>query len=135
MTINNTTPTVSRRAAVIKKAIAELRKIQAKRQVTDVLAIRNGPIITLIYNLALNSSVLVQRKGNTGQNSSQEGLYKLISIDGENCVLDLPYGPTTFRSTTVKPFLSLPGQADDIIIQPVVVLTTESQPSKLPPDL
>ena len=59
MTINNTTPTVSRRAAVIKKAIAELRKIQAKRQVTDVLAMRNGPIVTLIYDLALNSSVLV----------------------------------------------------------------------------
>ena len=50
---------MSRRTAVIKKAIAELRKIQAKRQVTDVLAIRNGPIITLIYDLALNSSVLV----------------------------------------------------------------------------
>ena len=48
MTINNTTPTVSRRTAVIKKAIAELRKIQAKRQVTDALAMRNGPIITLI---------------------------------------------------------------------------------------
>ena len=59
MTINNTTLIVSRRVAVIKKAIAKLRKIQVKRQVTDALAIRNGPIITLIYNLALNSSVLI----------------------------------------------------------------------------
>ena len=59
MTINNTTLIVSRRTAVIKKAIAKLRKIQVKRQVTDVLAIRNRPIITLIYDLALNSSVLV----------------------------------------------------------------------------
>ena len=59
MTINDTTPTVSRRAAAIKKAMTELRKIQAKRQVTDVLTIRNRPIITLIYTLALNSSVLV----------------------------------------------------------------------------
>ena len=135
MTINDTTPTVSRRAAVIKKAITELRKIQVKRQVTDVLAIRNGPIITLIYTLALNSSVLVWREGNTGQNGSWEGPYKLISMDGENCVLDLPYGPTTFRSTAVKPFLSLPSQTDDVIIQPVTVLTTKSQPSKLSPDL
>jgi hypothetical protein len=28
----------------------------------------------------------------------------MLSIDGEECILELPNGPTTFRSTTVKPY-------------------------------
>ncbi|KAG5949882.1 hypothetical protein E4U58_001873, partial [Claviceps cyperi] len=33
------------------------------------------------------------------------GPHKLLSIDGETCVLDMPKGPTKFRSTVVRPYL------------------------------
>jgi len=55
------------RAAAVKKAIEEIRKLRAKRQVTDALSMRNGLRIDAIYNLLPNSQVLVWREGNTGQ--------------------------------------------------------------------
>ena len=36
-----------------------------------------------IYELTLNSDILVQREGNTGQLGSWQGLYKLVIIEGE----------------------------------------------------
>jgi hypothetical protein len=58
-----------------------------------------------IHELPLNSEVLVWREGNTGQPGQWEGLYKLVSIEGKSCVLALPRGNTSFRLTSVKPFL------------------------------
>jgi hypothetical protein len=59
-------PTVIQRAAAIKRAMAEIYKIRAKRQVTEALCTRNGPRTNDIYSLPLNSEVLVWREGNTG---------------------------------------------------------------------
>jgi len=52
-------PTVIQRAAALKKAIEEVKKLRAKRQVVNALNMRNGPKITAIYNLPLNLPVLV----------------------------------------------------------------------------
>ena len=104
------TPTVSQRASAIKKAMAELQKIRAQHQVYGALNTRNGPGTTSIHGLTLNSDVLVWREGNTGQPGSWTGPYKIISIQDENCVVALPHGHTTFRSTVVKPYFSAPLQ-------------------------
>jgi hypothetical protein len=50
---------VTKRALAIKKAIAQVQKLKAKRQVNSTLNARNGPSITIIHELALNSKVLV----------------------------------------------------------------------------
>jgi hypothetical protein len=97
-------PTVAQRSAALKKAMTEIQKLRAKRQVNNALNTRNGPSTTDIHELTLNSDVLVWREGNTGQPGSWEGPYKLVAINGESCVLALPRGNTTFRSTSVKPF-------------------------------
>jgi hypothetical protein len=52
----------------------------------------------------LNSDVLVWCEGNTGQSGSWDGPYKLVAVNGEDCILALPCSNTTFRSTSVKPF-------------------------------
>ena len=71
MTANNPlSPSVSQQAIAIKKAIVQIQKIQAKRQINNALNIRNGPSMTIIYNLALNLEVLVWREGNIGQSGS-----------------------------------------------------------------
>ena len=62
-------PSIAQRAAAIKKAIGEISKLRAKRQVADALNIRNGPSTSAVYILVLNSPVLVWREGNTGQSS------------------------------------------------------------------
>jgi hypothetical protein len=97
-------PTITQRSTALKKAMAEIQKLRAKRQVADALNTRNGPSTTEIHELTLNSDVLVWREGNTGQAGSWEGPYKLLAINDESCVLALPHGNTTFRSTSIKPF-------------------------------
>ena len=109
---------VTQQALVIKKAMAEVQKLRAKRQVNNALNTRNGLSIATIYKLTLNSNVLVQRKGNTSQLGSQEGLYKLIAINGESCILALPHSNTTFRSTFVKLYLTLTTQIKGIKVEP-----------------
>jgi hypothetical protein len=50
------------RVAVIRKAMAKIVKLRAKQTVNNALYYRNGPNTTLVYNLPLNSKVLVWRK-------------------------------------------------------------------------
>ena len=97
------TTTITQRAAAIKRAVDEIIKLQAQKQVRDALNQRNGPSITAIYDTPINSPVLVWREGNTGRSGKWTGPYPLISIDGETCQVGLPSGPTEFRSTGVKP--------------------------------
>jgi len=59
-------PLVTQRANVIKKAIVEIQKLRAKRQIADALNMRNGPKTNAVHDLLLNLPVLVWREGNTG---------------------------------------------------------------------
>ena len=59
-------PSITQRSAALKKAISEIQKLQAKRLVTETLNARNGPSITDIHDLVLNSDILVWREGNIG---------------------------------------------------------------------
>jgi hypothetical protein len=55
----------------------------------DALNIHNGPKITVIYNLPLNSPVLVWREGPIGQFSYWSGLYNLLNIKNETYITSL----------------------------------------------
>jgi transposase InsO family protein len=103
-------PTVTQRATAIRKAMEELAKVRAKRQVQDALNMRNGPNTDGIHELTLNSDVLVWREGNVNHSKGWDGPYKLISMDGETCVVAQPRGHVSFRSTSVKPYYA--GQPD-----------------------
>jgi hypothetical protein len=46
-------------AAIIRKAIAKIIKLRAKQAVNNALHYRNGPNTTLVYDLPLNSKVLI----------------------------------------------------------------------------
>jgi hypothetical protein len=50
---------ITERAAIIQKAMAEIVKLRAKQAVNNALYYRNGPNITLVYDLPLNSKVLI----------------------------------------------------------------------------
>jgi len=90
------------RAKAVRNAMAELRRIHDVRKISNALAMRNGPDTKETFNLPLQSDVRVwrERKGWTGP-------YKLIAVDQKTCVIDMPTGPTEFRTTSVKPFRSL----------------------------
>ena len=52
-------PSVTDRVAVIRKAMAEIVKLRAKQTINNALYYRNGPNTTPVYNLPLNSKVLI----------------------------------------------------------------------------
>ena len=60
------TPSSIKRAEAIHKAITELRKLVAKRKVTEALNTRNGPntTATLPHSLTIGSEVRVYREKN-----------------------------------------------------------------------
>ena len=76
-----------------------------ERQVANTLNICNGSSTTAIYNIPLNSLILVWREGNTGQLGYWAGLYNLLNVEGETCTINLLSGPMKFRSIIVKPYL------------------------------
>jgi hypothetical protein len=52
-------PIVIKWAVALKKAIEEVKKLKTEYSVADALNMRNRPKIIIIYNLPLNSPVLV----------------------------------------------------------------------------
>ena len=99
-------PTVAQRATAIKKAIAEIHKLQAKQQIADTLSTHNGPKTDIVYSLPLSLPVLVQREGNTKQVGQQDSLFSLLNTKGKTYIIKLPHRPTTFCSTVVKLYLT-----------------------------
>jgi hypothetical protein len=57
--MNPPASSISQRAMTIEKAMTEMRKFRAERQVADALNIRNDLIVTPIHDLPLNSDVLI----------------------------------------------------------------------------
>ncbi|KAJ5082066.1 hypothetical protein N7532_011109 [Penicillium argentinense] len=92
-------PLVVKRAEAIRTATKEVRRLHAERQVGGALAMRNGPSIITTLTLPLQSDVRVWR-----EKGGWKGPCKLLAVDGETCTVDMPYGPTKFRSTVVKPY-------------------------------
>ena len=117
--LNPPAPSIAVRAIVIKKAINEIAKIRAEHQVADALQQRNGPSTTNLHDLPLCSPVLVWREGNAGQAGHWTGPFTLLGIKGETCTVQLPHGPTNFRSTVIKPYQEPPTDTEtDLAIDP-----------------
>jgi hypothetical protein len=53
---------IIQRTMTIEKAMIEIRKLRAERQVVDVLNTRNGSIVISIHDLSINSDVLIWRE-------------------------------------------------------------------------
>jgi hypothetical protein len=118
-------PTISKRAEAINKAMDEVAKYRAKRQVADALNTRNGPNTAAVHDLKLGDEVIAWREKGTW-----EGPFKLVRIEGENCIVQMtPKRQATFRTTSVRPFLR-PEQAEiDPKGDTVVVQMPDTEPT------
>ena len=92
-------PSMIQRAEAIQKAMKALRRAAAERTVSDALNTRNGPTTDEVLSLPLQSEVMVWREKNGWQ-----GPYKIINMKDHDVTVDMVNGPTTFRSTVVKPY-------------------------------
>jgi hypothetical protein len=120
-------PSIAERAAAIKKAMTEVKKLRSERLVQDAIHSRNGPSTLAIHDLPLNSLVLVTREIGIGHAKMWRGPHTLVGMDGENCYIDINGTITSFRSTSVKPFL----ESDDPLegIQIDLLLVTDGSES------
>ncbi|XDG08264.1 hypothetical protein ABKA04_007879 [Annulohypoxylon sp. FPYF3050] len=106
-------PSLEARAAAIKKAMNEVYKLKAKRQVADALGMRNGPNVLETMNLPLQSEVRVYR-----ENKGWTGPYKLLARNENTCTVEVNERPVDFRITSVKPYFrdentNIPNDGDD----------------------
>ncbi|KAK1912598.1 hypothetical protein P3342_004534 [Pyrenophora teres f. teres] len=96
-------PSITARATAIRKAMAEVRKIKAKRQVNEALGTRNGPndIVTQVLELPLQSNVKVWREG-----LGWTGPHTLIALNNDQtaAVIDTHGKQASFRITSVQPY-------------------------------
>ena len=90
------TPSMTQRATAIKRAMDEISKICATRQVNDAIHQRNGPSVTAVHDLPLNSRILVWREGSASHGSKWTGPFTLIGISRETCRVQLSSGSTDF---------------------------------------
>lgn len=99
-------PSIAKRAAALKKAMIEVSKLRASRQVKDALRTRNGPITK---DIPLGSDVLIWRT----HEKNWTGPYTLIATNGETATVQFPHGPANFRTTCVKPYNTQDNQQDE----------------------
>lgn len=94
-------PSIAARATAICKAMIEIRKLKAARQVNDALATRNGPSVTELLQLPLQSNVRVWR-----ESKGWSGPYKLIAFNNDNtaAIVSINGRDVTFRVTVVRPY-------------------------------
>ena len=85
--LNPPVPLIVQHTAAAKKAINKIKELYTKMQVQEVLNYQNSPLITIIYNLLINSKVLIWRKGNAKKIGSWKGLFKLLKVLGEIYIL------------------------------------------------
>jgi hypothetical protein len=73
---------IPQRAAAIRKATTEIKKLRAEHQVADALNLRSGPSTTAVHDLSPISPVLVWREGNGGKTGSWTGLLTVLTTEG-----------------------------------------------------
>ena len=86
-TLDPPSPSIIKRAQAINKAMKELQTLQAERNVTDALRLRNGPDTSVILDLPLNSEVKTWRENAGNGRPGWTGPHTLVAIEGHNCVV------------------------------------------------
>ena len=92
-------PSITEWAAAIQKVMAEIVKLWAKQTVSNTLHHRNGPNMTPVYNLPLNSKVLVWCKSGNWTRP-----YRLLAVENKIYCVQLLSGLTSFKSISIKPY-------------------------------
>ena len=86
LTTDEIAPSISQRAAAVKKAMKEVSAIYAKRQINEALKTRNGPNTLEIHDHSMEpgSEIMVWRE----HEKAWKGPYRLLKMDGETCTIE-----------------------------------------------
>ncbi len=102
--MNASSLTIIQRVIAMRKAMKEVQKFIATRQMNDALNTRNDLIIILIHELSLNSFVLIFRENKSNQSEAWKESFKLLSIQSESAIVELSNESIKFRSISLKSY-------------------------------
>ncbi len=112
--MNVSSSTIIQRTIAMRKAMKEVQKFIAIRQMNDVLNTRKKFIIILIHELSLNSSVLIFRENKgTNQSEAWKESFKLLSIQSESAIVELSNESIKFRIISFKSYYQNDNHADN----------------------
>jgi hypothetical protein len=113
-------PSLIVRANAVRKTMAEVRKLKARRQITDALSQRNGPSVAEVKQLPLQNEVRIWRKS-----GGWTGPHRLLAYadDGNACIVEINGKPVTFRIIIVKPY-----HRDEHIMEPFLRIIVHEGP-------
>ena len=97
-------PNIIQRVAAISKAMGEMKKIMAEKQVRDALNIKNGSIVNHFHDLSINSEVLVWRENNAKKSEKSTDSFKMQDMEKETCKIAMFYEIIDFRNIVIKSF-------------------------------
>jgi Reverse transcriptase (RNA-dependent DNA polymerase) len=125
--------TVNQRAKAIQLAMKEVNRLHATQQVQKALATRNGPDTSTVLDAPINSKLWVWREAQPNNRAGWKGPYPLLSCDGERCTLQLPNGPTNFRTTQLKRYYEEETPSSDEEDEPLSPSLPDMENSTEPP--
>jgi hypothetical protein len=98
------------RANAVRKAMAEVRKLKARRQITDAFSQRNGPFVAKIKQLPLQNEIRIWR-----ESGGWTGSHRLLAYadDDNACIVEINGKSVIFRIIIVKSYYR-----DEHIIKP-----------------
>lgn len=120
-------PSIIERGEAVRKAMMEVRRLHAIRQVKDASSMLNGPNVDEINALPLNSDVKVWR-----ESKGWRGPFKLIAREGQTCTVQMLRGTSTFRTTVVKPYYTEENGSASIVEEDSD--TSDTPPTQDPPE-
>ena len=97
-------PNIMQRAAAISKAMGEVKKMMAKKQIRNALNSKNGSIVNHLHDLPINSEILVWRKNNADKSRNWTDPFKILGMKKKTCKIAMFYEIIDFRNTVIKLF-------------------------------
>ncbi len=120
--MNVSSSIITQRAIAMRKAMKEVQKFIAIRQMNDALNTRNDFITILIHELSLNSLVLIFHESKSNQSEAWKRLFKLLNIQNESAIIELSNESIKFRIISLKSYY----QNDDHINDELSFSSAES---------
>ena len=104
--LNPSASNIVQRVVVIIKAMNEIKKMMAKKQIRDALNTKNDfdSIINHLHDLSINSEILVWRESNANKSKNWTDPFKMLGMKKKTCKIAMFYGTIDFKNIVIKLF-------------------------------
>ena len=88
----------------MRKIIIEIKKMNAKRQMKNVLNVQNNSFTIVVHDLFLNSTILIFRKNETNRANAWNFFYTFFNVQNESTIIDLSNDLISFKIISIRSY-------------------------------